>query len=101
MSKRAWTEFGKLRRKYFISRPDAARLFEVSVRTIRNWDTKKAPTWALRVLQRKDRQLGGIDPAWTGFRIGWDGALYGPNRLRVRPDHLRHWALGTSNEHRV
>lgn len=87
------TEFGKLRRRYFITRRQAAELFEVTERTINVWDYRKAPRYALRALQRKDRQLSGIDPRWSGFRIGWDGALYGPDRLRIKPDMLAHVAL--------
>lgn len=49
---------------------------------------KKAPRYATRELQRKDRQLGGYHPAWDGFRIGWNGTLYGPNKKRVRPETL-------------
>ena len=87
------TEFEKLRGKLFISRKDAAVLFEVTERTIRNWEKKKAPQWALRELMRQDRQLSGYHPAWNGFKIGWDGWLYGPNKIRVNPEALRRSGL--------
>lgn len=91
--RRKKTEFEKLRGKLFISRKEAAVLFSVTERTIRNWEAKKAPQWALRELMRQDRQLSGYHPAWNGFRIGWNGWLYGPNKLRVNPESLRRSGL--------
>jgi hypothetical protein len=87
------SEFEKLRGKLFISRKQASELFSVTERTIRNWDQKNAPAWALRELLRHDRQLSGYHPAWNGFRIGWDGWLYGPNKVRVNPESLRRSGL--------
>jgi hypothetical protein len=87
------TEFGRLRAKYFMTLQQAAELFSVTVRTIRNWDRRKAPAYATRELLRRDRSLSGFHPAWAGFRIGWDGALYGPNRIRISPEHLRRSGL--------
>ena len=77
----------------FITRSQAAAQFEVTERTINNWDYRKTPAWALRMLQHQDRSLSGLHPDWAGFRIGWDGVLYGPHRLRVKAEHLRHEAL--------
>lgn len=93
MARRKLTEFGKLRRRYFLSQKDAARQFEVTTRTIRNWDYRSAPRYALRALQRQDRQLGGIHPDWCGFRIGWNGWLYGPERIRIKAETLKRQAL--------
>jgi hypothetical protein len=66
--RRRLTEFGKLRRKLFITRRQAAQ-FEVTERTINNWDYRKTPAWALRMLQRQDRSLSGLHPDWAGFKI--------------------------------
>lgn len=93
MPRKRLTEFGKLRRKLFISRAEASTLFEVTERTINHWDYDKAPAHALRTLQRQDRQLSGIDPRWTGFRIGWDGWLYGPHKLKLKAETLCREAL--------
>ncbi len=87
------TEFRKLREKLFISKADCAALFEVTPRTVNNWDAKNAPAWALRELKRRDRSLSGYHPAWNGFRIGWNGWLYGPDKLRINPESLRHSRL--------
>lgn len=89
MARAKRTEFGRLRAKYFMTLQQAAELFSVTVRTIRNWDRRKAPAYATRELLRRDRSLSGFHPAWAGFRIGWDGALYGPNKLRIRAENLR------------
>lgn len=89
MRRRKLTEFGRLRRKLFISVDDCIQFFEVTRRTVWNWDYRKAPRHAVRELLRRDRSLAGFHPDWTGFRIGWDGALYGPGRLRIRARTLR------------
>jgi len=91
--RRKKTEFKKLREKLFISKPEAAALFEVTIRTISNWDAKESPSWAMRELQRQDRNLSGYHRAWDGFKIGWDGWLYGPNKLKINPESLRHCRL--------
>lgn len=99
MPRKRLTEFGKLRRKLFITRAQASALFEVTERTVNNWDYRKAPRYALRALQRQDRQLSGFHPSWVGFRIGWDGALYGPHKLRIKPEWLTREALSKSLIH--
>ena len=93
MRRRKRTEFGRLRAKYFMTPQQAAEQFGVTVRTIRNWDKIKPNRLALRELMRRDRDLGGLHPSWAGFRIGWDGAPYGPNRLRLLPEVLRRSSL--------
>lgn len=93
MPRKAHSEFWKMRRKFYISNNDAAELFGVTPRTIRNWDRRGAPAWAMRELMIRDRCLGGIHPAWLGFRIGWNGWLYGPHGLKLRPEALRHAGL--------
>lgn len=89
MARRKLSEFGKLRRKLFMSVDEAVEMFEVTKRTIRNWEYGNAPKMVIRMMQRQDRSLSGLHPAWEGFRIGWNGWLYGPNRLRVHPRSLR------------
>lgn len=93
MPRKAHSEFWRQRRKFYISTQAAAELFTVTERTIRNWDRRGAPAWAMRELLIRDRCLGGIHPAWQGFRIGWNGKLYGPHGLILRPEALRHAGL--------
>lgn len=93
MPRIAHSEFWRMRRKFYISTQAAAALFTVTPRTIRNWDRRGAPGWAMRELLTKDRQLGGLHHAWHGWRIGWDGVLYGPDRIRLKPEALHHAGL--------
>jgi len=91
MRRKRKSEFYRLRRYLFLDIPTAAQWFEVTERTIRNWDQKGAPKLAMRLLQERERRLSSWHPDWHGFRIGRDGKLYGPNRLRLSAEHLRHW----------
>jgi hypothetical protein len=47
----------------------------------------------MRELMIRDRQLGGLHNAWKGWKIGWDGVLYGPDKIRLRAEALHHAGL--------
>jgi transcriptional regulator with XRE-family HTH domain len=87
------SNFHRLRVALGLSREDAARLFEVSVRTINNWDRDEAPGMALKILALQSRDLGAIHPDWAGFKIGSNGKLYGPGRLQLSAEHVRRYPL--------
>jgi hypothetical protein len=91
MPRKKKSEFYRLRRKFFLTIPQAAIWFEVTERTIRNWDERGAPRLALRLLQERERRLSSWHPDWAGFKIGHNGKLYGPNRLQLSAEHIRHW----------
>lgn len=91
MARKKKSEFGKLRKKYGISISEAATAFEVTERTIRNWDRDGAPRLVMRLLWERQGRLDAIHPDWRGFKIGGNGKLYGPNGLQFRAEYLRHW----------
>lgn len=93
MSHKKLSSFAKFTRKYRLSVKEAARVFEVTERTVRNWKYKEPPRWVRRAMERQDRWLSGIHPDWAGFRIGWNGKLYGPYGFQVSAEYLRHEAV--------
>lgn len=92
------SEFHRLRRKFFIDIPQAAELFQVTERTIRNWDKDGAPPLAMRLLAERSRELGSLHPQWHGFKIDLRGKLRGPGGLIVSPEALRRMILHYRSE---
>ena len=84
-------EFKRIRRQRRISTKDAARLFEVTERTIRNWDRRGAPRLAMRLLCEVEGRLDALHPDWKGWTISTNGKLYGPNRLQFSAAYLARW----------
>jgi hypothetical protein len=91
MPRKKKSEFYRLRRKFFLTIPQAAAWFEVTERTIRNWDERGAPKLAMRLMQERERRLSSWHPDWAGFKLGYNGKLYGPNRLQLSAEHIRNW----------
>jgi DNA-binding transcriptional regulator YiaG len=85
------SEFAKFRSKFFLSIAQAAELFGVTERTIRNWDANGAPPIAMKLVAIYQRDLSGYHPDWRGFKIGVNGKLYGPNQVQLSAEHIRHW----------
>lgn len=88
---RKLSEFAKLCRQRRISIQEAAELFQVTPRTVRNWLERGAPPLVMRRLWEEDGRLDALHPSWVGFKIGANGKLYGPNRLQFSPEYLRRW----------
>lgn len=89
--RRARSQFHMLRVQFGLrDRATAAEYFSVSERTITNWDRDGAPDLAMKLLMCRTRSLSALHPDWHGFTIGANGKLYGPNRLQLSADHLRH-----------
>lgn len=91
MSRPKKSEFLKIREKRGLSVQAAADLFEVTPRTVRNWDRKGAPKLVMRLFWGMDGRLECLDPRWKGFKIGVDGKLRGPNGFVATSENLSHW----------
>jgi DNA-binding transcriptional regulator YiaG len=85
------SDFAQFRGKFFLSIPKAAELFGVTERTVRNWDRDGAPAMAMKLAAVYRRDLSGYHPDWKGFTIGVNGKLYGPNKVQLSAEHIRHW----------
>lgn len=90
-AKRSRSEFEQLRKKFGMGINQAAEYFEVTPRTIHNWDRDGAPKLVMRLLWERQGRLDAIHPDWRGFKIGVNGKLYGPNKLQVSAEYMRHW----------
>jgi hypothetical protein len=91
--RRVKSQFHMLRVQFGLrDRAVAAEYFGVSERTITNWDRDGAPDLAMKLLMCRTRSLSALHPDWHGFTIGANGKLYGPNRLQLSAEHLRHHA---------
>lgn len=73
---RCKTKFHSWRKKYGMTIPDCAQLFDVTHRSIRNWDKTEAPSWVFRMIHLFDRDLGGLHPDWKGITIKPNGKMY-------------------------
>jgi hypothetical protein len=63
-------DFYTLRKEAGITRVTAAKLFEVSERTIKNWDKDNKPPKAVFLyLHVLTGRLDHLGPAWKGFRF--------------------------------
>jgi len=87
--------FNSFRDLLFRSRlgPDAPGYLDVSPRTLRRWRTQdSAPLWARRLLILKQSDLGGLWPAWAGFRFAGN-ELWTPEDNHFTPGEIRavHW----------
>jgi transcriptional regulator with XRE-family HTH domain len=91
MKKKIRSPFYTLRTALGLKRDDVAELCGVSLRTITNWDRDNAPAMAMTILRLSSRDLGAFHPDWRGFTIGRNGKLYGPERLQLSAEHLRHY----------
>jgi transcriptional regulator with XRE-family HTH domain len=64
------SDFYTLRKEAGLSRANAAELFEVSERTIKNWDKDNKPPKAVFLyLHVLTRRLDHLGPDWKGFRF--------------------------------
>ncbi|WP_434151121.1 hypothetical protein ACR2R6_06140 [Methylocaldum gracile subsp. desertum] len=104
MRRKRKSEFYRLRRYLFLDISTAAQWFEVTERTIRNWDQNGAPKLAMRLLQERERRLSSWHPAWSGFRIGRNRETVWPKRFTAfgrasaalagyRPLHVLEWRI--------
>ncbi|WP_434130405.1 hypothetical protein [Methylocaldum sp. GT1BB] len=75
MRRKRNSEFYRLRGYLFLDIPTAARWFEVTERTIRNWDQKGAPRLVMRLLQEQDRRLSSWHPDCEVSGSARDGKL--------------------------
>lgn len=82
------SDFLKWRKAYFIEVDAAAEYFQVTAKTIRNWDKNGAPHMAMRLIAIQTGDLSGIHPAWRGWKISHTGKLHGPSRFTTDPEHL-------------
>ena len=73
---RAKTKFQSWRKKYGMTIPYCSTLFDVTEKSIRNWDKKEAPSWVFRMINLFDRDLGGLHPDWRGISIKPNGKMY-------------------------
>jgi DNA-binding XRE family transcriptional regulator len=85
-TRKATSEFYKLRRRLFLSVEDAADICGVTRRTIQNWDEKGAPLSAMRLLPFWDHYHVPFR-GWEGFCFSRDVLLY-RGRERFTPEYL-------------
>jgi len=85
----AKSEFLKWRTRHGINLDAAAILFDVEPYVIEDWDKLGAPTIVHRLIGVMNRDLSGFHPAWKGWKVGYDGKLYGPEKLRLAEHQLR------------
>jgi hypothetical protein len=78
---RCKTKFHSWRKKYGMTIPYCAILFDVTEKSIRNWDKKDAPSWVFRMIHLFDRDLGGLHPDWKGITIKPNGKMYLGKRI--------------------
>ena len=83
--------FRELRMACLLSRKACAAYLGVSLRTVRYWDAGRHQVpWPVVRLLRLLRcgELGGLDPAWEGFRL-LRGVLYTPDGRGFPVEALR------------
>lgn len=86
------TEYRRIAKRIFLDANKAAKLFKISRKTALRWQKQGSPYHVVKYLQLAfDRKLDAIHPEWKGFCIGLNGKLYGPNKLQISANHLRHW----------
>lgn len=85
----AKSEFLKWRTRHGINQEAAAVLFDVETNVIEDWDKLGAPTIVHRLIGVMNRDLSGFHPEWKGWKVGYDGKLYGPDKLRLAEHQLR------------
>ena len=83
------SEFIKWRKRHSITPEAACVLFDVEPYIIEDWDTRGAPTIVHRLIDMMNRDLSGFHPAWKGWKLGHDGKLYGPSRIRLAEHQIR------------
>jgi hypothetical protein len=88
-SRRATSEFFKWRKRHSITPEAAAVLFDVDASVIDQWDASGPPTMVYRLIGLMNRDLSGFHPAWKGWKLGFDGKLYGPSKIRLAEHQLR------------
>lgn len=70
------TKFQQWRKRHNVSVPEAAQLFGVTERSVRNWDQREAPPMVMRIVQIFERDLSGLHSSFKGISIRPDGKLY-------------------------
>jgi DNA-binding XRE family transcriptional regulator len=105
---RCKTKFQQWRKRYAVSIPDAAQLFGVTEKTVRNWDKREAPLLALRMVQIFERDLGGLHPTFRGISIRPDGKLYlgamigsRSGNVGLSAEHLRQYPAAINRLHQL
>lgn len=94
---RAKSKFQSWRYKVGMNKAQAAFYFEVSLRTITNWDNSDAPDWAYRLIQITSRDLGGFHPSFRGISVKANGKMYlgarlaGGGNVGLSAEHLKHY----------
>lgn len=84
-------EYRRLAKKHFIDSKRAKAFFFISEKTARRWYRHGAPLHVVEYLKVVcERNLAGIHPDWKGWRIGFNGKLYG-HGMQIRPEMLKHW----------
>jgi phage terminase Nu1 subunit (DNA packaging protein) len=74
--KRCKSPFQSWRKKNGILVHQAAHLFGVTERSVRNWDTRGCPDLVNRMIDLFERDLGGLHPDWKGISIKPNGKMY-------------------------
>jgi DNA-binding XRE family transcriptional regulator len=105
---RCRTKFQQWRKRYGVSVPAAAQLFDVTEKTVRNWDKREAPTLALRMCDIFQRDLSGLHPSWSGISLRPDGKLYFATMVGARSgpvgltaDHIRNYPSAINRLHQL
>lgn len=106
---RCRTRWQQWRKRYGVSIPDAAQLFGVTEKTVRNWDKREAPTLALRMCDIFQRDLSGLHSTWRGISIRPDGKLYivgamvgsRSGTVGLTADHIRNYPAAINRLHQL
>ena len=106
---RCRTKWQQWRKRYGVSIPDAAQLFGVTEKTVRNWDKREAPLLALRMVQIFERDLSGLHSTWKGISIRPDGKLYivgamvgsRSGTVGLTADHIRNYPAAINRLHQL
>jgi hypothetical protein len=105
---RSKSAFQSWRKKHGVTVHDAASLFAVTERCIRNWDKKDAPPLAKRMIQIFTRDLGGLHPSWKGISIKPNGKMYfkgmvggQSQNVGLSADHIRHYPATINQLHQI
>ena len=106
---RCRTKFAQFRKRHNLSVPEAAQLFGVTERSVRNWDQREAPPMVLRMIQIFERDLSGLHSTWKGISIRPDGKLYivgamvgsRSGTVGLTADHIRNYPAAINRLHQL
>lgn len=105
---RCKSAFQTWRKKHGVSIGAAAHLFDVTEKSIRNWDKRDAPPLAKRIIQLLNRDLGGLHPDWRGISIRPNGKMYfkglvggESKQVGLSAEHIRHYPATINELNRI